>query len=185
MKKTKWSLRYQKFLPALPFVPPAPNAATGDACASASEFLAFANVGEAIAATPGKLEKIRLLADYLRGLTSEQLPIATSYFTGKAFAQSDPRTLQVGWAVIFRALQAATKVSDAEFHRVASTHGDAGKTALKFSMEGRHLSCSAPVNRASCLKISTVRAVRLPRPSCCEIDSQGCLRAKVSTSSKF
>src|SRR6266478_2381801 len=58
---------------------------TGDACAGASEFFAFANVGEAIAATPAKLEKIRLLADYLRGLTSEQLPIAALYFTGRAF----------------------------------------------------------------------------------------------------
>src|SRR5205823_1063353 len=100
-------------------------------CASTSEFLAFANVGEAIAATPAKLEKIRLLADYLRGLTREQLRIATPYFTGKAFAQSDPRTLQAGWAVIFRAMQAATKVSDEEFHRVASSHGDAGKTAFE------------------------------------------------------
>src|SRR5262249_47286234 len=90
----------------------------------------------AIAATPAKLEKIRLLADYLRGLTSEQLLIATPYFTGKAFAQSDPRTLQVGWAVIFRALQEATKVSDAEFHRVAATHGDAGKTAFEV-LDGR------------------------------------------------
>src|SRR5213078_3049665 len=109
---------------------------TGDACAGASEFFAFANVGEAIAATPAKLEKIRLLADYLRGLTREQLPIATPYFTGKAFAQSDPRILHVGWAVIFRAMQAATKVSDAEFHRIASTHGDAGKTAFEV-LDGR------------------------------------------------
>jgi DNA ligase-1 len=109
---------------------------TGGACATASEFLAFANVGEAIAATPAKLEKIRLLADYLRGLTSDQLPIATPYFTGKAFAQSDPRTLQVGWAVILRALQAAAKVSDAEFHRIASSHGDAGKTAFEV-LDGR------------------------------------------------
>src|SRR5881409_3821838 len=101
-----------------------------------SEFLAFANIGEAIAATPAKLEKIRLLADYLRGLTREQLRIATPYFTGKAFAQSDPRTLQTGWAVIFRAMQAATKVSDEEFHRIASSHGDAGKTAFDV-LDGR------------------------------------------------
>jgi ATP-dependent DNA ligase I len=125
----------------LPQIPARPSVRTSGAerrmgDASASEFLAFANVGEAIAATPAKLEKIRLLADYLRGLTREQLPIATSYFTGKAFAQSDPRTLQVGWAVIFRALQAATKVSDAEFHRIASTHGDAGKSAFE-ALDGR------------------------------------------------
>src|SRR5206468_1394887 len=104
---------------------------TGGTCLAISEFLGFASVGEAIAATPAKLEKIRLLADYLRGLTSEQLPIVTPYFTGKAFAQIDPRALQVGWAVIFRALQAAARISDAEFHRVASTHGDAAKTAFE------------------------------------------------------
>jgi DNA ligase 1 len=101
-----------------------------------SEFLDFANVGEAIGATPAKLEKIRLLSDYLRGLTSEQLPIATTYFTGRAFAQSDPRILQVGWAVIFRALQDATKIGDSEFHRIAGRHGDAGKSAFEV-LDGR------------------------------------------------
>jgi DNA ligase-1 len=109
---------------------------TGGKCPAPSEFLAFANLGEAIAATPAKLAKIRLLADYLRGLTSEQLPIVTPYFTGKAFAQTDPRTLQIGWAIIFRALQAATKISDAEFHRVASAHGDAAKSAFEV-LDGR------------------------------------------------
>src|SRR5205807_7833205 len=102
-----------------------------DGCANQSEFLAFANVGEAIAATPSKLQKIQLLADYLCGLTSDQLPIATLYCTGRAFAQSDLRTLQVGWAVIFRALQAATDIADAELHRIASAHGDAGKSAFE------------------------------------------------------
>ena len=101
-----------------------------------SEFLAFANLGEAIAATPAKLKKIRLLADYLRGLTSEQLPIATLYFTGRAFAQSDLRTLQVGWAIIFRALQAATHIDDTELHRIASAHGDAGRSAFEI-LDGR------------------------------------------------
>ena len=117
---------------AVESTPPGSARIEDDTAATApSEFLAFANVGEAIAATPAKLEKIRLLAGYLRGLTSEQVSVVTPYFTGKAFAQNDPRTLQVGWAVIFRALQAATKVSDAECHRIASTHGDTGKTALE------------------------------------------------------
>src|SRR6266571_3308839 len=84
---------------------PGNSAAARPSCESTqqSEFLDFANVGEDIGATPAKLEKIRLLSDYLRGLTSEQLPNAITYFTGRAFAQSDPRILQVGWAVIFRA----------------------------------------------------------------------------------
>jgi DNA ligase-1 len=103
---------------------------------SQSEFLQFADVGEAIATTPAKLEKISLLSDYLRGLTNEQLRIVTKYFTGRAFAQSDPRTLQVGWAVIFRALQEATKIGDGEFQHVAGRHGDAGKTAFEV-LDGR------------------------------------------------
>jgi DNA ligase-1 len=103
---------------------------------SESEFLRFADAGEAVAATSAKSEKIRLLSDYMRSLTSEQLPIAATYFTGRAFAQSDPRVLQVGWAVIFRALQDATRIGDAEFHRSAGRHGDAGKTAFEV-LDGR------------------------------------------------
>lgn len=99
--------------------------------AIASEFAAFAQIGEKIAAVAAKLEKVRLLADYLRSLNAEQLPIAATYLTGRAFAQSDLRTLQVGWAVIYRALLAATKINEAEFRQVAARHGDAGKTAFE------------------------------------------------------
>src|SRR5882724_6959309 len=103
---------------------------------SESEFFAFADVGERINATAAKLQKVRLLADYLRTLDQEQLPIAAIYFTGRAFAQSDPRTLQVGGSIIYRAMMAAAKLSDAEFHRIAHGHGDAGKTAFE-ALEGR------------------------------------------------
>src|SRR6202023_1609605 len=101
------------------------------AAATGSEFAAFAQVGEAIAATPAKLEKVRLLAAYLRTLNPTQLAIATVYFTGKPFPQSDPRTVQAGWAVIHRALMGATKLAESEFRRIASSHGDAGKRALE------------------------------------------------------
>jgi len=101
-----------------------------------SEFLTFANVGEAIAATPAKLEKVRLLAEYLRELPSDELSFVTAYFTGRAFAQSDLRTLQVGWSIVFRALQAATRIDGATFHRIATRHGDAGKTAFEI-LDGR------------------------------------------------
>src|SRR2546423_1162489 len=110
----------------------APQPPTLSAANSAdSEFLQFAEVGESIAATLAKLEKIQLLADYLRRLTAKQLPIVATYLTGRAFPQSDLRTLQVGWSVIYRALVGATQVSDAEFHRVVSAHGDVGKTAFE------------------------------------------------------
>jgi DNA ligase-1 len=116
---------------------PASNAdAAHRAAATGSEFHAFATVGEAIAATPAKLEKVRLLAEYLRTLNADQLPIATVYLTGKPFPQSDLRTIQAGWAVIHRALLGATKLAEPEFRRIASSHGDAGKTAVE-ALEGR------------------------------------------------
>ena len=101
-----------------------------------SEFLEFAKVGEAIAATPAKLEKVRLLSDYMRTLSAEQLPLVTTYFTGRAFAQSDPRTVQVGGSIIYRALMDAARLGDAEFRRIAHSHGDAGKTAFE-ALDGR------------------------------------------------
>lgn len=102
----------------------------------ASEFLEFARVGEAIAATPAKLQKVRLLSEYLSQLDEARLAIGAVYFTGHAFPQSDLRTLQIGGAVIYRALAGATRLSDAEFRRVASSHGDAGKTAFEI-LDGR------------------------------------------------
>ena len=109
---------------------------TPDECATRSEFRAFAEIGEQIAATPAKLEKIRLLADYLRPLAPEQLRSAAIFLTGKAFAQNDQRTLQTGWAIIYRALLGASGRGDAELRRIASSHGDASKTARE-ALEGR------------------------------------------------
>ena len=99
--------------------------------ATTSEFLTLASVGESIGATPAKLEKIRLLAQYLRTLNSEQLSIVATYLTGRAFPQNDLRTLQVGWSVIVRAVLSAAKISESDFHRIAASHGDLGKTAFE------------------------------------------------------
>jgi len=107
-----------------------------DACATQSEFVRFAQTGESIGATAAKLEKVRVLAEYLRTLDEEQLRIATIYFTGRAFAQSDLHTLQVGASIIYRAIMAAAKLDEVEFRRVAHSYGDAGKTAFE-ALDGR------------------------------------------------
>ena len=52
----------------------------------------------------GQARENSSLAEYLRMLNPGRLPIATIYFTCKPFPQSDLRTLQVGWSIIFRAL---------------------------------------------------------------------------------
>jgi DNA ligase-1 len=113
-------------------VPPANrNSAADTAATTRSEFATLGDVGETIGATASKLEKIRLLADYLRTLDRDKLSIATTYFSGRALAQSDLRTLQVGGSIIYRAVMTVAKLSDTEFRRMAHSHGDAGKTAFE------------------------------------------------------
>jgi DNA ligase-1 len=48
-----------------------------------------------VAASPGRLEKRRLVAEYLRALSPEDLTRAVVYLSGRAFAVSDPRVLNV------------------------------------------------------------------------------------------
>jgi DNA ligase-1 len=50
---------------------------------------------ERVAASPGRLEKRRLVAEYLRGLSPEDLTRAVTYLSGRAFPASDPRVLYV------------------------------------------------------------------------------------------
>ncbi len=66
----------------------------------AAEMETLARAGEAIAATSSKLEKIRLLADYLHALPPAALPIGTIFFTARPFAERDLRTLNLGYAVL-------------------------------------------------------------------------------------
>ncbi len=116
----------------------APNeqASAGADPSTISEFDIFAQLGEQIGSTPAKLEKIGLLADYLRTLAPDQLRIAAIFFTGKPFAQGDQRTLQTGWAIIYRALRGASRRTEVELRRITSSYGDASKSALE-ALEGR------------------------------------------------
>src|SRR5262245_5585620 len=48
-------------------------------------------------ASPGRLDKLALLADYLRALPADSVPTAVAFLTGRAFPPSDPRVLGVRW----------------------------------------------------------------------------------------
>lgn len=58
----------------------------------------WAEVAEAVAATTKKLEKTRLLAGYLAGLSPAALPHAAVYLTGRPFPETAQRVLGLGWA---------------------------------------------------------------------------------------
>jgi DNA ligase-1 len=60
----------------------------------------WSEIATRIAATSRTSEKVAALAEYLRGLSSDELPIAVTYMTGRPFPERDPRTTGIGWAAI-------------------------------------------------------------------------------------
>jgi DNA ligase-1 len=60
----------------------------------------WSEVAARIAATSRTTEKVSTLAEYLRSLSAEELPLAVTYMTGRAFPERDPRTTGIGWAAI-------------------------------------------------------------------------------------
>src|SRR3989449_7528848 len=89
----------------------------------------FAESAEAIAGTTSKLKKIGFLADYLRSLGEDDLRAAAVFFTGRPFALTDARTLNVGWAALVKAVQDLSGASDEDIHQIYLDRGDLGEMA--------------------------------------------------------
>src|SRR5580704_8219303 len=94
-------------------------------------FLKFVQICNQIANLTGKLKKIQILSDYLISLTEEELPVVATFLTGHAFSRSNGQSLQVGWAVIRKALIQASGLSETHFRSVAAGYGDAGRVAYE------------------------------------------------------
>ena len=94
--------------------------------------LAFGTACEAIAATPSKLEKIRVLAAYLAALGDDDLAASARYFTGNPFAARDQRSLAIGGRTIIAAARAVWGFSDTELSRTYREHGDVGAALAPF-----------------------------------------------------
>ncbi len=57
-------------------------------------------VTRAIAATSRTSQKTALLAEYLRSLSDDELPLAVTYLTGRPFPERDQRSVGIGWASV-------------------------------------------------------------------------------------
>jgi DNA ligase-1 len=60
----------------------------------------WSELAERVAATSRTSEKTALLAEYLRSLPAEDLPIAAVFLAGRPFAAADQRAAGLGWATI-------------------------------------------------------------------------------------
>lgn len=98
---------------------------------AADSFARWAQVCSQAAAESSRLGKVALLADYLRALGPEEdLALAVRYCAGLLF---DPAAgegpLNTGWAIIRRALQELSGLSDTEYRAISRSQADAGRTA--------------------------------------------------------
>ncbi|MBZ5548176.1 MAG: hypothetical protein LAO22_09535 [Acidobacteriia bacterium] len=98
--------------------------------------LHFARTCDAIASTSKKLEKTALVADYLRALFLNEAAIATIFLSGRPFAAFDEATLQVGGALLWRAIGELSGRSEHELTEIYRKHGDAGSVAAE-ALPGR------------------------------------------------
>src|SRR5690606_10271274 len=94
-----------------------------------SSFARFALTADAVKATPKKLEKIEILRSYLAELTPDDAASAATSLTGRAFPQRDERNLQLGWALIKRAVLEIARASEADFRAAYHRYADAGDAA--------------------------------------------------------
>jgi DNA ligase 1 len=101
-------------------------------CATAGNprcFLRFAQVADAVRATPKKLEKIALLGAYLTELDPPDAALAALFFTARPFPQSVNRVLAMGWSVVKRAVLDVAQMTAADYYAAYHRFADAGDAA--------------------------------------------------------
>jgi DNA ligase 1 len=84
----------------------------------------WSELAERVAATTRTSEKTGLLAEYLRSLTPEELPIAVVFLTGRPFPEADQRATGIGWAAVAAAVAAVTGVDRAELAAAYDRYSD-------------------------------------------------------------
>ena len=106
----------------------------------------FAETCEAIAATTKKLEKTRLVAEYLLSLSLEEAAHAAVFFSGRPFAARDERTLGIGGRLLVGVVKRIAGVDDAALHAAYRNHGDLGGAAAE--LLHRHKPTGQPLTLA-------------------------------------
>lgn len=104
---------------------------SGPKIAPGESFLRFAECCLGISATTKKLEKTKILSEYLQGLSSKSLAATAVWFTGNAFPSSQNKTLQLGWALIRDALCGVGQLDQSEFGQVYLKHSDLGEAGFE------------------------------------------------------
>src|ERR1700732_4220853 len=89
----------------------------------------LAEAGEHIAATTKKLEKIAIVAEYLKARTPQEASVSALFLSGRPFRVWEEATLQVGGRVLWRIVAELSGKSEAELTAAYRQRGDLGALA--------------------------------------------------------
>ena len=84
----------------------------------------WSELAERVAATTRTSEKTGLLAEYLRTLDAESLPVAVTFLIGRPFPEADQRATGIGWATIATAVAAVSGADREALAEAYDRHSD-------------------------------------------------------------
>lgn len=106
------------------------------------EFRVFAKLCDSIAATRSKLEKVKILSEYLRDLTPQgDLKIAVTFLSGRVFPPG-AKEANVGVSTLWNVIREITNSSEREMSNYYRRHGDLGY-AIEDLLKEKRVSRSA------------------------------------------
>jgi len=89
----------------------------------------FAEACERIAGTTKKLEKIAIVADYLKSSPPEDASVAAVFLSGRPFPAWEETTLQVGGRLLWKVVEELSGKNEEELTAAYRKHGDLGAAA--------------------------------------------------------
>jgi len=89
----------------------------------------FAEACERIAGTTKKLEKIAIVADYVKSSPPEEASVAAVFLSGRPFPAWEETTLQVGGRLLWKVVEELSEKNDKELTAAYRKHGDLGAAA--------------------------------------------------------
>jgi DNA ligase-1 len=97
----------------------------------------FVEACERIAGTTKKLEKIAIVANYLKSSSPEEASVAAIFLSGRPFPAWEETTLQVGGRLLWQVVEELSGKSAEELTAAYRKHGDLGAVAAEVLTPGR------------------------------------------------
>ena len=98
----------------------------------------WSDLAERVAATTRTSMKTARLAEYLRSLSPDELPIAAVFLTGRPFAEADQRAAGLGWATIAAAVADVAGADRDALGRAYDRSSDLGQAVHDVLLEAGH-----------------------------------------------